>query len=417
VGTLLYLAHRIPYPPNKGEKIRAWHILLGLAERYRVVLGAFVDDPDDWAHRRALEAVCAEVHLRPLPPLRGALRAAAALAAGGPASVRWFRDSALARWVRGAVRRHAPEAAVIFSSAMMQYAHALPADLPVVADYVDVDSEKWAAYGARRHGPAGWLYRREARTLAAWEGRMAARARAVVLVSEAEADLFAARAPECAGRVRAVGNGVDLERFRPDPSLPDPYPPDARALVFTGLMDYRPNVDAVRWFAEAVLPRVRAEVPEAAFWIVGARPAEAVRRLERLPGVRVTGAVPDTRPWLAHAAAAVAPLRIARGVQNKVLEAYAMARPVAATPQAAEGIELPPGAGDWIAGDADGLARRVVALLREPPGPAWREACRRWMESRYAWRRHQAAFLEVVEEAIGAPAPAARAAAAVAEAV
>ncbi len=401
MGTVLYLAHRIPYPPDKGDKIRSWHMLRALAERHRVLLGAFVDDPDDWGHRPRLEALCESVCLRPLPRLLASARGAAALARGLPVTVPWYRDGGMRRWVADMARRHRPDAAVAFSSAMMQYADALPDGVPVVADYVDVDSEKWAAYGRRRRGPLGWVYRREARTLLGWERRMAARAAAVVLVSEPEADLFAARAPEAAARVHAVGNGVDLERFRPDPELPDPYPPGTRAIAFTGLMDYWANVDAVGWFAEEVLPRVRAERPEAAFWIVGARPTDAVRRLESVPGVVVTGAVPDTRPYIAHAALCVAPMRVARGVQNKVLEALAMARPVVLTPEAAEGIALPPGTDGWVARDAEGFAARVLALLREPPGPRWAVACRRWMERHYVWTRHQRAFVDLVEEAAG----------------
>ncbi len=415
MGTVLYLAHRIPYPPDKGDKIRSWHMLRALAGRHRVLLGAFVDEPDDWGHRPRLEALCEAVCLRPLPRLLAAARGAAALARGLPVTVPWYRDGGMRRWVADVARRHRPDVAVAFSSAMMQYAGALPDGVAVVADYVDVDSEKWAAYGRRRGGPLGWVYRREARTLLRWERRMAARAAAVVLVSEPEADLFAARAPEAAARVHAVCNGVDLERFRPGLDLPDPYPPGTRPIAFTGLMDYWANVDAVSWFAEEVLPRVRAERPEAAFWIVGARPTDAVRRLESIPGVVVTGAVPDTRPYIAHAALCVAPMRVARGVQNKVLEALAMARPVVLTPEAAEGIALPPGVEGWVARDAEGFAARVLALLREPPDLRWEAACRRWMEERYAWGRHQRAFLDLVSEVMEAGHGAAPAA--VAEAV
>jgi len=301
--------------------------------------------------------------------------------------------------VRETARTHEPVCVVAFSSAMAQYAAAAGDGVPLVADFVDVDSEKWAAYGRRRGGLAGWLYRREARRLAAWEAEAAARAEAVVLVSEPEADLFAARVPEAAGKVHAVANGVDLERFAPDGDHEDPYPDGARRIVFTGLMDYWPNVDAVTWFAREILPRVRARHPQARFWIVGARPGEAVRALAAGPGVTVVGAVADTRPWIAHADVVVAPLRVARGVQNKVLEAFAMARPVVMTPEAAEGIALPPGAEGWVASDAARLADQVARLLEAPPAQGWRQACRAWMERRYGWSGPQARFAELVAAA------------------
>jgi glycosyltransferase involved in cell wall biosynthesis len=131
-------------------------------------------------------------------------------------------------------------------------------------------------------------------------------------------------------------------------------------------MGYRPNVEAVCWFAEAVLPRLRAAAgaaPPPEFHVVGANPAPAVQALARLPGVRVTGAVPDVRPWLVRAAVAVAPLSIARGIQNKVLEAMAMGRPVVASPQAFEGVRAVAGRDLLVADGAEDWTRRVAEVL------------------------------------------------------
>ena len=207
----------------------------------------------------------------------------------------------------------------------------------MILDMVDVNSEKWRQYAETASGPARAIYRREGRTLLALERRAAARADAVLLVSRAEAELFASLAPETAARTHHVGNGVDFAYF--DPSLAFADPLGARpALVFTGAMDYRPNVEAMAWFVEHVMPRLRARAASPCLWIVGSNPSRAVLALAG-PDVQVTGRVPDVRPYLKYARVAVAPLRIGRGIQNKVLEAMAMAVTVVATPQAREGID------------------------------------------------------------------------------
>lgn len=384
---LLFLAHRIPYPPDKGDKIRSYHLLRHLAPRYKVHLGAFIDDPLDWRHVASVREMCGETCFEALRPALAKVRSLAALATGEPLTLRYFRSAALARWVRDLLASRRIERALIFSSAMAQYVEGAPGDgVRRVLDFVDLDSDKWRQYGARSRGPFRWLYRREAETLFGAERRYAATFDASLFVSESEARLFSGQAPEAAARVSVVENGVDTEYFSPEGAYPNPFPAGEAALVFTGAMDYWANVDAVVWFASEVFPRVRSSVPGACFYIVGARPARAVRDLAQILGVRVTGTVPDTRPYLAHARAAVATLRLARGVQNKVLEAMAMARPVVASPQAVSGIKYCAELKQWSADAPDSVAESLVRLLRDPAPPGLGEALRAHVIRHYNWR-------------------------------
>jgi sugar transferase (PEP-CTERM/EpsH1 system associated) len=207
-----------------------------------------------------------------------------------------------------------------------------------VMDFVDVDSDKWRQYAEEAHGPLSWIYRREHRALEYYERKIADLFEASVVVTEAEAELLRCVAPAAADRIHAVANGVDHVFFDPGIDFENPYRPSCQPIVFTGAMDYRANVDAVSWFASQVFPAVRRNQPRAEFWIVGSNPTASVQRLSDSEGVYVTGRVPDIRPYLSHACAAVAPLRVARGVQNKVIEAMAMDKPVICTPEAAEGL-------------------------------------------------------------------------------
>ncbi len=364
---LLFLCHRIPYPPDKGDKIRSWNMLRYLAARYRVHLGCLIDDAHDWQHVPVLREMCGETHFARLNPLPARVLSLRALADGRPLSLTYFYDRGLRRWVDRVMQHQRPARALIYSSAMAAYVMGERFDgLNRVVDMVDVDSDKWRQYAARKSWPAKAIYQREARTLLAFERRAAAACNASLFVSPREAALFRTLAPESAGRVFHVNNGVDAEYFSPDRAYDNPYPPGAATLVFTGAMDYWPNIDAVVWFAEEILPLLRQRTQAALrFVVVGSNPAPEVQALRRLDGVEVTGRVPDVRPYLAHARAAVAPLRVARGVQNKVLEAMAMARPVVASPQALEGIDAEPGRhlllGDGAADFADKVARLLTA--------------------------------------------------------
>lgn len=362
---LLFLAHRIPYPPDKGDKIRSWHFLSHLAKQHTVHLACFVDDPPDWEHAPRLREICEKCYFAELGPLAVGSRGLSALTRGESVTVASYRDKALGAWVRDLLARRRLDSILVYSAAMAQYVMAAT-ETPVrrVIDFVDVDSDKWRQYAETRAWPLSWLYRRESRRLLDLERGIAAAFEASIFVSSAEAALFRSLVPECAGKVFHLANGVDPEYFSPDRTYENPYAPAMQALIFIGAMDYWPNVDAARWFAARVLPRVRKSIPEAHFYVVGSSPGLRVRRLDRLPGVTVTGRVDDVRPYLAHAAAAVAPLRVSRGVQNKILEAMAMAKPVVATPQALEGIEAEAGQEVLVASDADSFAREIVDLVR-----------------------------------------------------
>jgi sugar transferase (PEP-CTERM/EpsH1 system associated) len=364
VARILFLPHRMPFPPDKGDKIRSCHLLKHLAARHEVTLATFIDDPADEAHAGAVRALCHEAHFARLQPRLARVRSLAALAAGEAMTLRYYRDDALARAVRAATAKRPFDAAVVFSSSMTPYTD-FAVGTPTLLDLVDVDSAKWAAYAPRHRWPLSWLLRREARMLLEHERNAAHRASCTFLSTEQERELFESLAPELHGRIDVMRNGVDAQHYRPDEACPSPFTFDEVSVVFTGAMDYWPNIDAVCWFAQAMLPPLRQRHPRLRFHIVGRNPAPAVRRLHG-EFVNVTGTVPDVRPYLQHAAVVVAPLRVARGIQNKVLEAMAMGRPVVAAQDCANALDATPGEHLLGAGSAGEHVQAIDALLADP---------------------------------------------------
>ncbi len=376
---LLFLAHRIPYPPNKGDKIRSWHLLRHLTENWRVHLGAFVDDPEDWRHADVLRDLCADLLLLALDPLGGRLRALAGLVRGEALTLPYYRNRRLSRWVDAKLEAGV-DTVVVYSSAMAQYVMDAPGCSRVM-DFVDIDSDKWRQYAPTKAWPLSWLYGREGRRLLDWERRVAAEFDAALFVSAAEAEDFRALAPKSKEKIGYYNNGVDAEFFSPDADYATPYPESIRPIVFTGAMDYWPNIDAVTWFSREVLPAVLRSHPDAVFYIVGSKPGAEVRALEG-EHVKVTGRVEDVRPYLAHARAVVTPLRIARGIQNKVLEAMAMAQTVVSSSQALEGISAERGKEVLCADSPAEFAGAVSAVLE---GARCGDAARQRVLADYAW--------------------------------
>jgi sugar transferase (PEP-CTERM/EpsH1 system associated) len=353
---LLFLAQRLPYPPTKGEKIRAFHDLKYLAQWYDIHLGCLIDDPDDLQYIETLRAMCRDIHVAQINRRKGRITSALGLLTGDALSVTYFHDRGLDHWVRNVLQKVRPAVTFVYSSNMAPYILDLPKTGTRVVDLVDVDSEKWQAFADTTKGPMRFVYRREWRKIAELEQRIARECDLSVFVSKAEADLFAGQHPDCAARIRGVSNGVDHRYFDPALDYPALYDTTRPNYVFTGTMDYPPNADAVEWFATDILPLIRRMLPTAQFHVVGGNPNPSVLKLARLDGVFVTGRVADVRPYIAHATASVAPMRIARGIQNKVLEAMAMARPVVLTSGALEGIDADPVKETILADTAEAFA-------------------------------------------------------------
>jgi polysaccharide biosynthesis protein PslH len=365
MGDILYLAHRLPYPPDRGDRIRSWHVLKALAKLAPVHVCALIDDEADRAHVAMVESVAASVTV--VDRRKSKLFAMAqAVATGGSASVAAFVDKDLMAEVHA--RLPSIDTVYAFSSQMAAY---VPTDYPgrFVMDFVDMDSAKFAAMG--------FAGRQEAKRLLAWEVATAKRADVSLFVSDAEAAMFTRKTGMPA---HVMGNGIDLEHFAPDVvAAVDAATP---LIVFTGQMDYAPNIEAVTGFAQHTFPEIRNTVPEAWFAIVGRSPTAGVRALAGT-SVIVTGEVPDTRPWLAAASVVVAPLRIARGVQNKILEAMAMGKTCVVSPGAALGIDVVDGR-DLII--AEKPAAAVAALLQNPAHIAEiGRAARARMVASYSW--------------------------------
>jgi sugar transferase (PEP-CTERM/EpsH1 system associated) len=419
---LLFLAHRVPYPPDKGDKIRSYHELRALAERgHEMHLLAFADEAEDLRFQPALANICASTGIVSLGKRRAGLRAIGGLFGQAPLTSSYFATRPMARAVRRKTGEVSFDSVFVCSSSMANY---VPDDLAArgVVDLVDADSEKWADYALLAPPPSAWIYQLESRRLRRHERKIVARFAWTLLTTEREAALLELDEHLLQERVQVITNGVDLERYRPEtcvqcpaarvPSEAQESPTERSAarFVFVGAMDYFANVDGACFFAEAVLPLIRESESGAEFVVVGRKPARRVRHLTRLPGVKVTGYVQDVRPYLASATACVVPLRIARGVQNKVLEAMASGCAVIATPQAVAGLKTVPGEHVLIGRSPQELARAALMVRRDAPLRArLGEQARRFVKTEHNWAPLLERVVEVVEAAASKGAPAARA--------
>ncbi|ABC63457.1 TIGR03087 family PEP-CTERM/XrtA system glycosyltransferase [Erythrobacter litoralis] len=364
MGEILFLAHRIPFPPDRGDKIRSHHLLKALAELAPVHVGTFGETDADMAAEAELESIAASHRLiRRTKPL--ALAGLEALASNKPVSLTAFDSAALRAWVSQVLSERPIDTIFVFSGQMGQY---VPDDFAgrVIVDLCDVDSAKFDAYGVDGTWPRRVIDRREGRVLACEEERLAHRADATILISSNEASLFSSRLAKRDGTdIRVIRNGIDADLFDPANVTPQRDLVQARGpqIVFTGQMDYLPNIVAVERVMDAILPRLRAQHPKATFHVVGRAPVQRLLDRAGKDNVRVWGEVPDVKPFLAAADIVIAPLAIARGIQNKVLEAMAMARPVLLSPEAATGIDAVDGKHFAIAESDEAMVQQALRLI------------------------------------------------------
>ncbi|NRA71708.1 MAG: TIGR03087 family PEP-CTERM/XrtA system glycosyltransferase [Gammaproteobacteria bacterium] len=384
---LLYLCHRIPFPPNKGDKIATFNLLKFLAKHYQIHLGYFIDDPFDQQYIKELVPYCASSFELDICDRRQAVSGVKALLMGESISTTHYHSKQFQAWVDQTIKQHNIQKFFVYSSAMAQFIdHPRYKKNTRILNMTDIDSDKWRQYALAKPWYSKWIYNREHHQLAKFEQKILQHFDVVTLVTEQEKQLFCQMSPSAlTSKIHTVTNGVDTDYFNPDAQFDKsiPQPLMSPALCFTGAMDYWANVDAMVWFCQQVWPLVRAKHPQCQFYIVGGNPPKKVTELAILPGVIVTGRVPDVRPYVAHANVVVAPMKIARGVQNKVLEAMSMAKAVVMTTMAQEGINTNDNQQALVHDDANDMASCINDLL-DSPNLDFTEN-RQWILKYYSW--------------------------------
>ena len=381
----LFLCHRLPYPPNKGDKIRSYALLRHLAQRGPVHLACFVDEAEDLQYLdKVRELAGGNCYFERLRKCAKSWRSLMALATGKPLTTACFGSARLQAWVDDILRGHPVDDVVVFGSAMAPYLLKAPiAPERVLFDMVDIDSDKWRQYAARSRAAVKWLYGREADKLQALECVAAQAFGHTLLASDFEADTFKAIAPASAAKISGLTNGVDMEQFSPG-GFENPFDKNELPIVMTGRMDYRPNYEGALWFAREVFPQVLKFIPNASVHFVGAGPPAQLREVAGA-GIVVTGTVPDIRPYIQFARAVIAPLHIARGVQNKVLEAMAMAKPVVATLDATRSLGVKAGYHLWVEKEPRRFANAVVEALQGPDRDKLAGNARDYVQVHHSW--------------------------------
>ncbi|MBW2186936.1 MAG: TIGR03087 family PEP-CTERM/XrtA system glycosyltransferase [Deltaproteobacteria bacterium] len=400
---LLFIVHRIPFPPDKGDKIRTYHMLRYLAERYRVTVVCMVDDPDDIQHIETLRALVYQVHYRVRTTKMMKLWAIGALFTGKPFTLQCFYSKHLQQEIDTYLDQYDPVSILCFCSSSAEYIfrsrHSLKTlqKKVLLNDLIDVDSEKWGDYAEKHRGLMRWLYRREEKLLLPCEQRIIDSFDRTFLVSEEEKTILASQF--CVDKVEAISNGVDLDYFSPLNVSKEQYPTAPCKLVFTGAMDYWPNVEGAVWFAEKVFPAVKKEFADAVFCVAGRNPTDVVLELTKISGIEVTGTVADMRDHLSTATICVVPLLIARGIQNKVLEGMAMQKPVIATTGAATGIKAIDGEEIVVVDDEMTMAQEIISLLKDSDRQcSLGLKARAYVEREHSWDSHLCRLTELIEE-------------------
>lgn len=387
---LLYLVHRLPYPPDKGDRIRNFHIIRHLSQFANIHVACLADEPVPDQARKGLDRFCRRVAIVNQPGWKKWGQAFAFLGRGRTATEGAFHSRQLYSLVRtwGAQTRF--DACLASSSAMTPYLRCPELrHIPAVVDLVDVDSQKWLDYARLGWGPKKWLYRLEGNRLRRLEQSLPTYTRAVTLISEPEAELY--RSFALPGFVEVITNGVDQDYFKPSENG------SQNGCVFVGALDYLPNIDAASWFCRTAWPEIHRRRPGSKMRLVGRHPVAELQRLREIPGVEVVGTVSDVRPYLARAAVVVAPLRLARGLQNKVLEALAMGKATVVSPEALEGLKGPKQVPALMASTDQEWIETTSDLLDNPEHRKELGASgRQYVQERYSWEKNLAQLVDLL---------------------
>jgi polysaccharide biosynthesis protein PslH len=354
---MFFICQRVPFPPDRGDKITTFNEIRHLSTKHEVHVFCLADGKPDLDNIPGLRRYAQSVTAVPVIGWKSKLRALKAMFAGEPLSVAVFNEVKLHNAIRRKFAELQPDLIMVYSCNVAQYAEHFP-QVPRIMQFAELDSSRWGQFARRSRLPLRWVYAIEQQRFFAYERHIARTFSHALVCTAAEQRDFERLIPGVP--VSLVGNGVDLDYFRSKGIAKRPG-----SIVFTGVMDYFPNVDAVVWCCDKVLPIVQQQIPEAALTICGSRPTAAVRRLAKRRGVTVTGWVADTRPYLDGAEVFVAPMRMARGIQNKMLEALAMGLPCVASEAAAAGTVVPDGEGIVATDDPEEFAVHVVRLLRD----------------------------------------------------
>lgn len=388
---ILFLAQRVPFPPNKGDKLRSFNEIKFLSQTHEVHLACLTDRKSDCRYQSELRQYCRTVEIVYLPPILSKLATLFALFSRAPLTRANFYSARLSAKVREMIEKECFDLIFIFCSSMAQYAEHHQ-NIPKIIDFVDVDSEKWQQYALYARPPMQWIYQLESRRLRAYETELAQTCQHGFLVSAKETEDFQ-RIVSKALPLTPIINGVDSDFFQPST---EPYEPNN--LVFTGAMDYFANIEAVLYFALRILPLIQDSVPEIKFVIVGSNPSKEVIALAKsTPNILVTGYVDRVQPYVTGSSVFVAPMRIARGLQNKILEAMAMGVPVVTSPLGYEGIIATPARDLFVESEPEQFAAKVVLLIKDPElRQQMARNGRLVIETSYQWAKNLAAMESVI---------------------
>jgi sugar transferase (PEP-CTERM/EpsH1 system associated) len=375
---ILCLTSRLPYPPNRGDRLRAFHFLEHLSRKHELTLVSFIADDSEQDHVPSLQGYCRDLHVLPMSPLRSAMSVTCNVWRREPLQVLYYRLERMRRLLAELTAATEFDAIYVHLFRMAPYAADYPG-LYRIVDLTDVISKEISLSLPYRGLASRLVYEIEKSRIAHYERWVAGTFEETWLISEADWKLLTAACPTA--NIRIMPNGVDLDLFQPTGQT---YQPNS--LIFVGHMGVFHNIDAAIHLARDVLPVVQERIPGCTLKIVGADPDPQVQRLGHDSSVTVTGFVPDLNEQLNQAAVFVAPLRFAAGIQNKVLEAMAAGTPVVTTGLINEGLGAQPQHEILVADDVASTARQIVLLLQDQEQRQQiARAGRQFVERQYSW--------------------------------